>query len=73
MPGLTAELGVAPVAFLIGGGVFFTAGALTYAMRRPDPFPTAFGYHELFHLFVIAGVAAHHVAIGRFILPHAGD
>ena len=48
-------------------------GALTYALRRPDPFPTVCGYHELFHVLVIAGVAAHSVAIGGFLIPHAGS
>jgi hypothetical protein len=38
-------------------------------LRRPDPAPATFGYHEVFHLLVIAGVAAHFLAIGRYTLP----
>jgi predicted membrane channel-forming protein YqfA (hemolysin III family) len=38
-------------------------------LRRPDPAPATFGYHEVFHLLVIAGVAAHFLAIGRYALP----
>jgi len=40
-----------------------------YALRRPDPVPAVFGYHEVFHLLVIAGVAAHFLAISLFALP----
>jgi hemolysin III len=40
-----------------------------YALRRPDPVPAVFGYHEVFHLLVIAGVATHFLAISLFALP----
>jgi hemolysin III len=40
-----------------------------YALRRPDPAPATFGYHEVFHLLVIAGVAADFLAISLFALP----
>ncbi len=41
---------------LVAAGILFSVGSLVYAFRRPDPFPRIFGYHEIFHLFVIAGV-----------------
>jgi hemolysin III len=47
----------------------YSAGAAVYALRRPDPVPAVFGYHEVFHLLVIAGVAAHFLAISLFVLP----
>jgi hemolysin III len=47
-------VGWLPVAMLITCGVVYSAGALVYATRRPDPFPTVFGYHEVFHAIVIA-------------------
>jgi hemolysin III len=62
MPQLFARLGVA-------GGLVYSAGAAVYALRRPDPAPATFGYHEVFHLLVIAGVAAHFLAISLYALP----
>ena len=37
------------------GGVFYSSGAVIYAMKKPDPLPNVFGFHELFHLFIMAG------------------
>jgi hemolysin III len=56
---LRAAMGGRAVLFLIVGGLVYTAGALVYALRRPDPFPRVFGYHEIFHLLVIGGAVCH--------------
>lgn len=56
------------VALLVLGGALYTVGAVIYARKRPNPFPRVFGYHEVFHLFVIAGSAAFAVAIGIWAL-----
>jgi hemolysin III len=69
VPQLFAHLGVAGGLLLVAGGLAYSAGAAVYALRRPDPAPAVFGYHEVFHLLVIAGVAAHFLAISRFALP----
>jgi hemolysin III len=69
MPQLFAQLGVAGGLLIVAGGLLFSAGAAVYALRRPDPVPAVFGYHEVFHLLVIAGVAAHFLAICLFVLP----
>jgi hemolysin III len=69
MPELFARLGVAGGLLLVAGGLAYSAGAAVYALRRPDPAPAVFGYHEVFHLLVVAGVAAHFLAISRFVLP----
>jgi hemolysin III len=61
-PQLFTRLGLA-------GGLLLVAGVAVYALRRPDPVPAVFGYHEVFHLLVIAGVAAHFLAISLFALP----
>ena len=53
------------------GGLLYTAGAVVYATQRPNPSPAIFGYHEVFHLFVIAAAVAHFSAIAFFALPHA--
>ena len=44
---------------LAGGGLLFSTGAVVYARQRPDPVPSVFGYHEVFHALVIAAVALH--------------
>jgi hemolysin III len=69
MPQLFARLGVAGGLLILAGGLVYSAGAAVYAMRRPDPVPAVFGYHEVFHLLVIAGVAAHFLAISLFAVP----
>ena len=71
MPSLLEELGVAGVGLLALGGLFYTLGALTFARQRPDPIPGVFGYHEVFHAFVIAGALAHYAVVAFFALPGA--
>src|SRR5512132_2929009 len=68
-PQLFAQLGVAGGLLIVAGGLVYSAGAAVYALRRPDPVPAVFGYHEVFHLLVIAGVAAHFLAISLYALP----
>jgi hemolysin III len=57
------------VLLVIAGGLLYTAGAVVYARRRPDPFPQVFGYHELFHVLTLAAVTCHYAAIAFFVLP----
>jgi hemolysin III len=63
--------GLGPVGFglIILGGVLYTAGAIVYARRRPDPRPAVFGYHEIFHLLVIAAAICDFAAIAIYALP----
>jgi hemolysin III len=68
-PQLFTRLGVTGGLLIVAGGLAYSAGAAVYAWRRPDPAPAVFGYHEVFHLLVIAGVAAHYLAISRYALP----
>jgi hemolysin III len=70
---VTQLLKVGPAGFVlvVAGGAFYTAGALIYAFRRPDPRPAVFGYHELFHVCTIAAAACQYVAIAFFVLPRA--
>jgi hemolysin III len=69
MPQLFARLGITGGLLIVAGGLAYSAGAAVYALRRPDPVPAVFGYHEVFHLLVIAGVAAHFLAISLYALP----
>jgi hemolysin III len=48
---------------LIGGGVVYTVGAITYALKKPNFRPLVFGYHEVFHVLVIIGAALHFVLV----------
>ncbi|MGI8573882.1 MAG: PAQR family membrane homeostasis protein TrhA [Egibacteraceae bacterium] len=57
------------IGLIILGGLLYTAGAVVYARRCPDPFPAWFGFHEVFHLLVIAASCAHYLAIWRYVLP----
>jgi hemolysin III len=45
------------------GGAFYTMGAIIYATRRPDPYPTVFGFHEIFHLLVVAAAGCQFLAV----------
>lgn len=70
-PQLLARLGAAGAILLLAGGIFYTAGAIVYALRRPDPAPAVFGYHEVFHALVVAAVVCHYISIAFFVLPLA--
>jgi hemolysin III len=71
VPQLIDGLGVAGMSLLGLGGALYTVGAVVYARKRPDPVPTVFGYHEVFHALVIAAAAAHYAVIAGFVLPRA--
>ena len=70
-PELWSEMGVAGTMLVAAGGLLYTAGAVVYATQRPNPNPAIFGYHEVFHLFVILAAAAHFSAVAFFALPQA--
>ena len=59
----------APRVLIAVGGVLYTTGAVIYARERPDPNPAVFGYHEIFHVLVLAAAAAHFAAIALYALP----
>jgi hemolysin III len=68
-PQIIDRVGVAGSLLVLAGGIAYTAGAVVYALRRPDPFPTVFGYHEVFHALVIVAVACQYSAIAFYVLP----
>jgi hemolysin III len=70
-PELWTAMGVGGTLLVGVGGLLYTAGAVVYATQRPDPNPAVFGYHEVFHLFVILAAAAHFAAVAFFALPAA--
>ena len=68
-PAIVVAAGVGAGALIATGGLLYTAGAIVYARQRPDPRPATFGYHEIFHVLVIAAAAAHFAAIALYALP----
>jgi hemolysin III len=68
LPALVATLGPVGLALVLGGGALYTIGAVCYALERPDPWPSVFGFHEVFHGFVTAAASVHGVLITILIL-----
>ena len=68
LPALNAALGTSSVALLAAGGVVYSLGAAVYALRRPDPFPAVFGYHEIFHALVVAAAVCHFAVVARAVV-----
>ena len=71
LPGMVDALGLLATALVLLGGLLYSAGALVYVLRRPDPSPTVFGYHEIFHLLVIVAAAIQYAVVAFWVLPHA--
>lgn len=69
MPQLLDGLGGAGFGLIVGGGLAYTLGAVVYAVRRPDPWPRVFGFHEVFHLFTVIGAGCHLAAIAFVVVP----
>jgi hemolysin III len=67
LPAVWLHFGAVAGALMLAGGLLYTAGALSYHRRWPDPSPAVFGYHEVFHVFVCAAAACQYTAIALFI------
>ena len=67
LPGVWIHAGAAAGALMLAGGLLYTAGAISYHRRRPDPYPSVFGYHEVFHAYVCAAATCQFIAIALFI------
>ena len=70
MPDLLRNGGPAALVLILTGGLLYTAGALFYALRRPNPWPMVFGYHEFFHAAVSLAAICHCVAIWLVLFRH---
>jgi hemolysin III len=68
MPELLERLGIAAVTALALGGILYSVGGVIYARKRPDPAPKVFGYHEVFHLLVIAAAALQYAVVAFWVL-----
>jgi hemolysin III len=63
LPDIGRHGGVPALVLLVAGGVAYTVGAVFYALRRPNPWPTVFGHHEFFHACTLVAALCHHIAI----------
>lgn len=64
---LGQALGGYGVALILAGGIVYTLGALVYALKSPNPWPRVFGYHEIFHVFVVIAAVLHFCVINDLI------
>jgi len=71
LPQLYRALGTTGFALLLAGGLAYSAGAVVYALKKPNPAPGVFGYHEVFHACTIVGAVLHFVCVAWFVLPLA--
>jgi hemolysin III len=69
LPQLGTAIGIGGLTLLSLGGVLYTVGAVVYAVKRPNPVPAVFGYHEIFHILVIAAAALQYAVIAFWIVP----
>jgi hemolysin III len=63
LPTLARAVGSTAFGLVLGGGVLYTVGATAFATKRPNPWPRVFGYHEVFHTFVVVAAALHYLAV----------
>jgi hemolysin III len=68
-PLLINHAGIVAFGLVVLGGVLYTTGAIVFRSKRPDPFPKVFGYHEVWHSFVVTASACHYVAVLLLFLP----
>jgi hemolysin III len=63
LPQIRSAGGLPVLVLLIAGGLFYTLGAIVYALRRPDPSPRWFGFHEVFHALTLLAFVTHYIAV----------
>jgi hemolysin III len=69
LPDILRVAGPAALVLIMAGGVWYTLGAVCYALRRPNPWPGVFGHHELFHACTLVAALCHHIAIYLAVFP----
>ncbi|WP_432843523.1 PAQR family membrane homeostasis protein TrhA [Dactylosporangium sp. CA-092794] len=70
LPDILHAGGVTALVLTLAGGAFYTVGAVFYALRRPNPWPTVFGHHEFFHACTLVAAICHHIAIYFALYAH---
>ncbi len=71
LPGFLRAGGAVVLVLIAGGGLLYTVGGIIYALKRPDPFPRWFGFHELFHAFTLGGFVAQFTAVALVTAAYA--
>jgi hemolysin III len=54
---------------MIVGGILYTVGGYVYTTETPNPYPGRFGFHEIWHIFVVLAAASHWILMHQFVLP----
>jgi hemolysin III len=70
---LVPIMGVSGFLLLLLGGIFFTVGGYVFTMETPNPYPGRFGFHEIWHIFVVLGAGTHWLMMWIFVLPYQPD
>ena len=65
---MTVAVSVAMMVLVVVGGLLYTGGAIVYALKRPNPWPGHFGFHEIFHLLVVAAAVTQFIALSLVVL-----
>lgn len=71
LPLILQRIGLGAVWLMLAGGLCYSIGTVIFAIKRPRLFPKVFSYHELFHVFVIAGSALHFLAVLWYVMPYS--
>ncbi len=66
---LQRAIGWSGMAWMLAGGLAYSGGAVLYAIKKPNPWPGVIGFHEIWHLFVLAGSASFVILMWRYVLP----
>jgi hemolysin III len=69
LPAMIREMSASSLFLILAGGLVYSGGAFIHAFQRPNPWPQTFGYHEIWHVFVVVAAAAHFLAVW-YIIPH---
>ena len=69
LPQVFQGIGAVGFVLILAGGLAYTAGAVVYALKRPDPWPAVFGYHEVFHLLTVVGAGLQLAAVAFIVSP----
>ncbi|WP_461035168.1 PAQR family membrane homeostasis protein TrhA [Streptomyces mayteni] len=70
LPDFLQAGGIAVLALVVIGGVLYSAGGVVYGLKRPNPSPRWFGFHEVFHSFTLAAFVVHYVGISLVAYQH---
>jgi hemolysin III len=69
IPQIITNMPMGAIFWLLAGGFFFTVGSVIYVTKKMDFIPGIFGFHEVWHIFVILGCLCHLIMVARFIAP----